>query len=103
MKKVIGGKLYNTDTAELVGEWSNGHFRSDFHYCSEDLYRTKKGSWFIHGEGGALSKYAESHGNNRTNGEAIEVVTQDEALEWCERHLNPDEYAEHFPGMIEEG
>ena len=53
MKKVINGKIYNTETATLIHQWDNGR-RGDFSSCEEDLYRTKKGAFFIHGEGGNL-------------------------------------------------
>lgn len=44
MKKVVDGKVYNTETAELVHEWSNGRYGNDFRYRGKDLYRTKKGN-----------------------------------------------------------
>ena len=31
MKKVIDGKVYNTETAEHIGNWSNGYYCNDFH------------------------------------------------------------------------
>lgn len=36
MKKIIDGKKYDTETAKLVGEWTNGYSYNDFHYCTED-------------------------------------------------------------------
>ena len=38
MKKIVNGRLYDTDTAKMFGSWSNGLSSSDFHYCTEDLY-----------------------------------------------------------------
>ena len=32
MKKIINGRLYDTETAKLIGSWSNGFSSSDFHY-----------------------------------------------------------------------
>ena len=52
MKKIIEGKVYDTETADCAAEWSSPHTRSDFHYCEEGLYRTKKGTWFLAGEAG---------------------------------------------------
>lgn len=102
MKKIIDGKRYNTKTAELVAEWSNGYFTNDFHYCSEDLYRTPKGSWFIHGEGGALSRYATPHGNMTGGGSDIIPLTAEDAREWLERHDFADEIENHFGDQIED-
>jgi hypothetical protein len=104
MKKVIDKKLYDTDTADKIAEWDNGHTsKRDFHYCSEDMYRTKKGSWFLYGEGGAASKYAESCGQNETcGGAAIVPLTPDEALEWLSGHGFADEAEKYFSSEIVE-
>lgn len=101
MKKVISGKVYDTQTAELMGEWSNGHFRRDFNYCSEDLYRKRTGEYFLHGEGGARSKYASYHGNSVGYGETIIPMTIEEAKAWAEERLDGDEYEKIF-GAVEE-
>lgn len=101
MKRIIKGKQYNTETAERVGQWDNGHFTSDFHYCSEDLYRKKNGEFFLHGEGHALSIYAGHEGNSSGWGEKIIPMTYQEAQEWAEKHLTGDEYEDIF-GEVEE-
>ena len=49
MKKIIEGKTYNTETALLLGDWQN-LWKGDYHYCREELYRTKKGTYFLYGE-----------------------------------------------------
>ncbi|UCE51361.1 MAG: hypothetical protein JSV31_19145 [Desulfobacterales bacterium] len=89
MKKVINEKLYNTETAEIIFAWENAYFPSDFHYCTETLYRTKKGAWFIHGTGGPLSKYRIQVGTGSFSGsETIETLTENEAYEWLENYAN---------------
>jgi len=103
MKKVIDRKTYNTETATLIHEWDNGYYGGDFKRCSETLYKTQKGAWFIAGSGGAMSKYAVSLGSNTTGGSSdIEVVTREEALEWLEGHDGTDAIEKHFADMIEE-
>jgi len=101
MKKVIAGKVYNTQTAECVGEWSNGHFTSDFYYCEENLHRKRTGEYFLHGKGGARSKYASRSGNSSGWDEAIIPMTIEEAKVWAEENLDGDEYEKIF-GIIEE-
>lgn len=96
MKKVINGKMYNTETAEAVGIWSNDRAKNDFNYIVERLYRTKRGAYFIHGEGGAMTSYAESVGDMYGAGEAIRPVDEAGAREWAERHLTGEEYVEIF-------
>lgn len=43
MKKVIGTKVYNTETSELILTLNNGLRRSQ-----RDYYKTKKGAFFVH-------------------------------------------------------
>ena len=96
MKKIINGSLYNTETARNLSSWANGLTPNDFGYCSETLYRTKSGKYFIHGEGGPQSTYGEWHGNTGGWGEEIRPYTPSEAREWAEEKLTADEYAELF-------
>lgn len=98
MKKVINGKIYNTETAERIANWDNGVYGGDFNTCDETLYKTSKGAFFVHGEGGAMSRWGESVGyNGRVAGSGIEALTTSEALEWCENHgVDADTFAEHF-------
>lgn len=102
MKKIINGAKYDTSTAKKLGEWSNNLGNRDFNNCTERLYRTKSGKYFIYGYGGAMTKYAESCGNNSwTGGSNIEPVSRQAAMEWAEENLDGDEYEEIF-GIIPE-
>lgn len=102
MKKIINGKMYNTETAKVVGSWSNNYSYRDFSYCEETLYLKKTGEYFLHGVGGAMSKYSQSCGQNAwSGGKEIIPMTETEAKKWAERHLTTDEYQEIF-GEVEE-
>lgn len=101
MKKIISKSLYNTETARKVGSWDNGIYGNDFRSCSEDLYQTKSGKYFIHGEGGPMSTYAVHHGNNTSGSEQIRDLTASEAREWAEEKLTADEYQKEF-GPVDE-
>lgn len=96
MKKIINGKVYDTDTAKMVGSWDNGHPANDFAYCSEELYRKKTGEFFLNGEGGALSRYANHSGDNSGWGDEIIPLTYNAAQEWAEKHLDGDGYCAIF-------
>ena len=96
MKKVINGKMYDTETAQLMGEWDNGLYGNDFGRCEEALYRKKTGEYFLYGYGGPLSAYAVSYGNETSGGEAIKPLTYKEAQEWAEENLDGDEYVKIF-------
>ena len=97
MKKIIDGKVYDTKTAKMVGEWSNFCYTNDFNYCSEDLYLKKTGEFFLRGQGGAMSKYSQSTGNNSCGyGELIIPLTYAAAQEWAEKKLDGEEYEAIF-------
>ncbi len=103
MKAIIDGKRYNTETARVIANYSNGLGSSDFRNVSETLYRTNKGAFFLAGEGGAMTKYAEGNGNNTWGSEKIIVMTDDEALNWLEgKRIDPDVIEKEFPDLIEE-
>ena len=102
MKAVIEGRMYDTDKAEAVATMDNGHMPNDFHYVEENLYVTRKGNWFVHYVGGALSGYGESFGNERHGSSGIKALTEDEAFEWLQRHGQTDAIMERFASRIEE-
>ena len=102
MKKIINGKKYDTETAECLGSDSYGGGCRDFHYWEEELYRKRTGEFFLYGEGGPMSRYAETIGANEwSGGSRIMPMTWDEARKWAEEHLSADDYEGIF-GEIEE-
>ncbi len=103
MKKVVGGKVYDTTTAELIHSYWNGYSTSDFKNLSEVLYRNKKGNFFIVGSGGAMSKYAVNCGNNSFRGSSdnITPVSAAEAIEWLENHDGSEAILSYFTDAVE--
>jgi len=84
MQAVIEGLRYNTETAELVASYSYG-YTTDHEYVCEDLYRTKNGRWFLAGEGGPASRYAESVDKNGwIGGKGIVALDELDAREHLE-------------------
>lgn len=96
MKKIINGKLYNTDTATLIGEHWNGYSLSDFNYEREALFQKKTKEFFLFGEGGPMTDYCDYSGNYRTYGERIIPYDVEDAKSWCARYLDVDKYCEIF-------
>jgi len=96
MKKIINGRLYDTEKAKELGSDSYSN-RRDFHYWVETLYKKRTGEFFIYGEGGPLSKYAEAVGLNEwSGGERIMPLSYEEAQKWAEEHLDGDVYIDIF-------
>jgi hypothetical protein len=102
MKRIIGGKRYDTDTATEIASWGNGARDGDFNRCSETLFVTKAGAFFLCGSGGAMSKYARSYqgGRSRGGGEEIIPMSRDEAIVWCENREETECLETHFADGI---
>ena len=104
MKKIINGKLYDTDTAKRVGSIYHGEGPRDFRHYEETLYKKRTGEYFLHGEGGPMSRYAESVGQNQwSGGEKIIPLDYKAATEWAEENMDADDYQEEFGEVSEEG
>lgn len=102
MKKIINGRRYDTSTAKLLGVASYGYC-TDFAYWREELYVKRTGEYFLYGQGGPMSKYSQSAGENQwTGGQKIVPLTLKEAQRWAEKYLSADEYEAIF-GVVDEG
>ena len=94
MKKIINGKVYDTDTAQRLGGDGGG---DGFYRWSEALYQKRTGEFFLHGEGGPATKYAHSVGQNQwSGGEKIIPVDVKAARKWVEEHMDAEDYEEIF-------
>jgi hypothetical protein len=87
MKKIINRKIYNTETAKLLGSWDNKCSYSDYNYYSETLYKTKKGQFFL----------------EVTGGDRLILLDDEEAMEWLEKRDFADLFCELFPDHVSEG
>lgn len=102
MKRIIKNKVYDTKTARRLASNSYSNPR-DFDFWEETLYQKKTGEYFLHGEGGPRSRYAEQVSiNTWSGGERIIPVTEEEAREWAEKNLDGDEYESIFDPIPEE-
>ncbi len=101
MKKVINGKLYDTETAKMLGSYSQGNERN-FEHIKETLYRKKGGDYFIYGEGGACTDYAvEVDDSYWQAGEDIRTLSEESARRWAEENMTVEEYIKAF-GAVQE-
>lgn len=102
MKKVINGKMYNTETAKAVGYYDNNLPRNDLGYCEETLYKKKTGEFFLYGIGGPASKYSKPVIDlNWSGSESIIPLSNEEAKKWAETNLDTNKYEKIF-GEVEE-
>lgn len=104
MRKIIDGKVYDTETATQLLAVGNAGIvsSSDFTYHSTHLYRSRKGQYFLAGHGGALSMWATRLNNGSTGGDGIRLVTEQEARKLVEFHGSAEDYETIF-GSPEEG
>ena len=103
MKAIIDGKRYDTVKANWIGEGQSSCGQSDFKWYSEDLYQTPRSkAFFLAGRGGPSSKYCRSVGDGWTGGSAIFPLDPDEALEWAENNMHPDDIEAAFADEIED-
>ena len=103
MEKIINGKRYDTETAKQIAAASYSHYGDSQYWC-EGLYRTKKGNWFLVGEGRAMTQYSRAVGQNETSGgRAIIPLTRGKALAWLGAHAPASEaYEEYFANVVED-
>lgn len=97
MKKVIDGKVFNTETSESIASASYSSC-GDFHYWFEELFLSRNGQFFLYGKGGPLSRYSVDSGNNTISGSInIILLTREEALQWCQDNdVDPDIICQYF-------
>jgi hypothetical protein len=99
MIRIVNGKRYNTETAELLCNISRGGYsRSDFAYDDTDLYVTKNGNFFIAGEGGARSRWSQTVGQNQwTGGSGLRPIDKADARTLLEQYGSVEQIEIHFP------
>ena len=82
MKKIIKGKVYDTDTAKECVRVIYNPYGNDFDYHIDYLYQKKTGEFFLHDE--------------RYGTGTITPLTYTEAQKWAEENLDGDEYIKIF-------
>lgn len=55
MKRIINGKMYNTETAKLIAKSETTTDHSNFDYYCKEIYKKKTGEYFLCGYGFAHS------------------------------------------------
>ena len=103
MKRIIGGRTYNTETAKLITEYSHGYPGDEGYYC-ERLYSTARKAFFLACEGGARSHYAYEFRDWRYRAsDDIIRLTDEEVFRWLEDHERTSEIEDLFGEQPEAG
>ena len=102
----INRKRYNTETADEIAEfsWSNG--RGDNNWYEDILYVTKKGNFFLVGEGNASSKWAYAcDGGGFSPGSGALAYTKEDAYDRLRDEGQLDEWLieKYFSDIVEDG
>jgi hypothetical protein len=102
MQQIIDRKVYDTDTADQIAKHGAIVDKGDFHALAETLYKDADGQYFLHCQGGAATKYAKRTQEGKTFGERIQLLSKEEALDWCEeRSIGTGSVVEEFAELIE--
>ncbi|ODT72368.1 MAG: hypothetical protein ABS75_04480 [Pelagibacterium sp. SCN 63-23] len=98
MKKIIDGKRYDTDTAELICLLSCDAYAGAWDWHCTTLYRTKNGAYFLEGfgEGGSMWGRKLYDCNEYVSGEGLRVLTSEEALHILEENDETDVIEKYF-------
>ena len=104
MKAIIGGKRYDTETAQYICDLSpRGFYTGDFRHEETALYRTPRGNWFLAGEGGPMSRWARPEGlNGYSSGAGVRALDPDEARAMLEQHGETEAIERYFADQVED-
>ena len=83
MKKIIEGKIYNSEADEIIKHWGHDAGYRDSAWESVFLHVTDNGDYYLHGKGGPNSKWGEVFEDGNVAGEDIVPLTPEEAIQWC--------------------
>lgn len=100
MRRIIGGRAYDTATAKLLAEASAPLPTNDLRFWHEKIYRTTRGAYFLHGTGGAGTSWAKRNPAGLTPGEDLRPLPLYNAQAWIEKYAT-EKYESIF-GKVEE-
>lgn len=103
MKKRENGKTYDTETGMKMATWANERPPDSELFVTETLYKTIRGQYFLHYEGGPGTQFSKRRKDGVwCAGGFIGGVSEDEAKEWVQSKLGEEKFAELFPVIPEE-
>lgn len=97
MKAIINGRRWDTEKANLVCKIVEG-YSNDFRHIDAGLYCTPRSrSYFLAGYGGAMTIFSRTCSDgSKCGSNKIIPITEQEALEWAERHASIEAIEKYF-------
>lgn len=104
MKKIINGKVYDTDRARLIADVPHSNIRGSEGSCEQKLYQKRTGEYFLLLSGARaevvsnMSLAKQPHDKERH----VYPISYDQARKWAESELDADKYISIFGEPDEE-
>ena len=87
MKKVINGKMYDSETDLAIAFYETSNNVNSRYYYSERLHMTDDGEFYLHGTGGFFTQYGKvCEDGSRCSGEDIILLPMEKAKRWVKFH-----------------
>ncbi len=98
MKKILNGKLYDTDTARLIADVPHTNITGSEGACEQRLYLKKNGEFFLWLSGARseiVSNMALDNGVHDRE-RHFYPISYEQARKWAESEMSADEWLELF-------
>lgn len=96
MKKIINGKVYDTEKAQLIAEAHHDNIKdADGKSLKQWFYRKKTGEFFVQVDGAAIELQNIFQHDYKPNA-GIYPLTYEQAQRWAERELTAEKWEEIF-------
>lgn len=97
MKKVINGKVYDTDKAVLIARADHDNIKDAYGMpCRQVLFRKKTGEFFLYLEQGTSLTLNNILGGDYRHGRGIYPLTYGQAQMWSEAEMSADAWENLF-------
>lgn len=104
MKKIINGKVYDTETAVFIARADHDNIMdATGNSCKQAFYRKKTGEFFVHLESGTSISLHNIFQHDFRQGREIYPLTYAQAQMWAEKELDADTWLRIFGEPDESG
>lgn len=93
-KKIINGRMYNTDTTEVLGSWDNGYPVGILVLKNKHFIKRKQVNILFMLMVAAQSNFGDCYGGHDCSGEKFIPMSVEQAQQWSEEYLTVEKYVE---------